>query len=108
MRQFPFLIQLKKLLITIFFPSPLPFPIENLCFFSLVNDLLHEVPDFPEALFLKAQILWEGFGKAAAAIGWLSRIRELTPADNTFHRWASSSLEKIAGMEEKYQTRSGD
>ena len=67
----------------------------------MVNDLLHEASDFPEALFLKAQILWEGFGNASAAKGCLNRIRELTPEDDKFHRWASGYLEKVARMEKK-------
>ena len=32
-----------------------------------VDEVLAADPDFPEALFLKAQILWEGYQDAAAA-----------------------------------------
>ena len=31
---------------------------------QMVNNLLHQYPDFPEAMLLKAQILWVGYGKA--------------------------------------------
>src|SRR5210317_1813392 len=32
----------------------------------LVNQVIDKAPDLPEALFLKAQILWEGFGNPEA------------------------------------------
>jgi hypothetical protein len=32
-----------------------------------INEVLAADPDFPEALFVKAQILWEGYRDAAAA-----------------------------------------
>ena len=67
----------------------------------MVNDLLHEAPDFPEAIFLKAQILWEGFGNASAAKGCLNRIRELTPEDDKFHRWASGYMDRHLNIKEK-------
>ena len=31
---------------------------------KIVNGVLVEIPDYPEALYLKAQILWEGFNIA--------------------------------------------
>ena len=68
---------------------------------QMVNTLLHEAPDYPEAMLLKAQILWEGFGKAATAGGYLNRIRELTPEDDKFHRWATGYLGTVTGMEKK-------
>ena len=68
---------------------------------QIVNDLLHEDPDYPEAMLLKAQILWEGFGKAATARGYLNRIRELTPEDDKFHRWATGYLETVTGTKKK-------
>jgi len=67
----------------------------------MVNNLLHENPDNSEAMLLKAQILWEGFENASTAKGCLNRIRELTSEDDKFHRWATSYLETITGMEEK-------
>ena len=47
---------------------------------SFVNTVLEKDPDFTEALFLKAQILWEGFGQSHAAIlkkswPWKMRIK---------------------------------
>ena len=40
---------------------------------------LEKDPDYPEALFLKAQILWEGSGNAVEARRYLSRARNMVP-----------------------------
>jgi hypothetical protein len=55
---------------------------------EVVNDVLGEDPDFPDALFLKAQILREGFDNLDAAKGYLTRIMELAGPEETIHRWA--------------------
>ena len=68
---------------------------------QMVNTVLHEAPDYPEAMLLKAQILWEGYGKADTAKGYLNRIRELTPEDDKFHRWATSYLKTVGEMAER-------
>jgi tetratricopeptide (TPR) repeat protein len=44
---------------------------------SYVNKVLEKDPDFAEALFLKAQVLWEGFGHSKAAIQFLEKILSL-------------------------------
>ncbi len=44
---------------------------------SFVNTVLEKDPDFAEALFLKAQILWEGFGQPHAAIQFLEKVLAL-------------------------------
>ena len=44
---------------------------------SFVNTVLEKDPDFTEALFLKAQILWEGFGQSHAAIQFLEKVLAL-------------------------------
>ena len=68
---------------------------------QMVNTLLHEAPDYPEAMLLKAQILWEGYGKSDTAKACLNRIRELAPEDDKFHRWATSYLKTVTEMEKK-------
>ncbi len=68
---------------------------------QLVNGLLDQDTDIPEALLLKAQILWEGHGKADAAGKCLNRIRELTPENDKFHRWAMGYLKKVGAKAEK-------
>jgi len=61
----------------------------------LVNELLHKDPDFPDALFLKAHILWEGFGNSEASKGILKRVKQLVPEDETLHRWASIYYDEV-------------
>lgn len=71
----------------------------------LVNELLYQAPDFPEALFLKAHILWEGFGNAEASKGYLKKIQQLVPEDETLHQWASNYYDEMtSGMESRQTT----
>ena len=44
---------------------------------SFVNKVLEKDPDFTDALFLKAQILWEGFGQSHASIQFLEKTLSL-------------------------------
>lgn len=54
-----------------------------------MEDVLSRDPDFPEALFLKAQILWEGFEDRQAAKTCLLKIIQVEPdKDALYHRWA--------------------
>ena len=57
---------------------------------SQVNDVLAREPDFPEALFLKAQILCEGFGNVAAAQRHLEKVMQLTNEKEPLHQWLLS------------------
>ena len=59
-----------------------------------VNELLAKEPEFPEALFLKAQILWEGFGNQAAE-GYLNKVLGLVKVGEPLHRWALSYHEQV-------------
>jgi hypothetical protein len=61
----------------------------------LVNGFLKHLPHDPEALFLKAQILHEGFGNCESAKKCLEIIIKEVPASETLHRWASSYYEGI-------------
>ena len=64
---------------------------------QIINDLLKENPDFPEALYLKAQVLWEGFGNAHASKSCLRKVMELVPDKNdTIYRWAESLYKELA------------
>lgn len=61
-----------------------------------VNAVLQTDPHYPEALFLKAQIVLEGFENEASAVSNLSRILEIVDDDtSTMYRWAESLLEEI-------------
>lgn len=54
-----------------------------------IEEALDKDPDFTEALFLKAQILWEGFGDRNAASKCLQKILAVEPDEKAvFHRWA--------------------
>jgi hypothetical protein len=54
-----------------------------------VEEVLAKDPDFPEALFLKAQVLWDGFEDYAGTSQCLQRVMEVSQDENaTFHRWA--------------------
>ncbi len=53
-----------------------------------VNKVLEKDPEFADALFLKAQILWEGFGLSNAAIQFLEKTLSLKDADTMVHNQA--------------------
>jgi len=56
---------------------------------SSLDGILSKDPDFPEALFLRAQVLWEGFGDQEAAKSCLLKIIKVEPdKEAPFHRWA--------------------
>ena len=56
-----------------------------------IEAVLAKDPDFPEALFLKAQILWEGFEDRQAAKECLLKIIKVEPDKKAvFRRWALS------------------
>ena len=49
---------------------------------SFVNKVLEKDPEFADALFLKAQILWEGFSQSRAAIQFLEKVLALEDENN--------------------------
>jgi hypothetical protein len=62
----------------------------------LVNDILKNAPDLPEALYLKAQILWEGYQKAKDSTVILEQVLEILPdQEDTYHRWARTLMDDI-------------
>jgi tetratricopeptide (TPR) repeat protein len=61
----------------------------------LANNILRQDPEFPDALYLKATILWEGFGNAEGAKGCLKKIKEKVPNNETLCRWASSYYDEV-------------
>jgi tetratricopeptide (TPR) repeat protein len=62
---------------------------------TLVNDLLDQDPNFAEALYLKAHVLWEGFKNPWGAESCFRRVLELTKDSEPVHCWASSCLLRI-------------
>lgn len=63
----------------------------------LVNQVIDKAPDLPEALFLKAQILWEGFENQAAE-GYLKKILRLVKVGEPLHRWALGYHQQVIEM----------
>lgn len=62
-----------------------------------IDEILARDPDFAEALFLKAQILWEGFEDRKAARKCLLKIMAVEPDENAvFHRWALNFYETLS------------
>ena len=69
---------------------------------EVANRILKVDPDFSEAIFLKAQILWEGFKNTAAARGYLKQIIETKKdRDETIHRWASTLYDELTTIEKE-------
>ena len=63
---------------------------------NIVNEILSKAPDLPEALYLKAQILWEGYHKAKPSKELLARIMTVVPdKSETYNRWAQTLLDQI-------------
>ena len=62
---------------------------------GIIDQVLEKNPDFPDALYVKAQILWEGFEKRQEASECLQNVMRLIPQEDTLHRWASSFLKEI-------------
>lgn len=61
----------------------------------LANKILRQDPEFPDVLYLKATILWEGYGNAEGAKGCLKKMKEKLPENETLYRWASSYYDEI-------------
>ena len=66
---------------------------------TIVNRALDKEPDFPDALFLKARILWEGFGNREGAKSCLKKVMEAVPKNETLHRWALNHYHEITKMD---------
>jgi tetratricopeptide (TPR) repeat protein len=53
---------------------------------EIINEVLEKIPDFPEAIFLKAQIEWEGFKSGDLARKNLDKALELVKDDEPFRK----------------------
>jgi hypothetical protein len=63
---------------------------------ELVDGALAQDPNFPDALLLKAQILWEGFKNSTGAKGCLDQVIKAVPdEDEPLHRWARHLLSEM-------------
>jgi tetratricopeptide (TPR) repeat protein len=60
-----------------------------------VNEILSQEPDFSEALFLKAQILWEGYKSAQGAKRCLDKAKDFVPPHDHLYSWICNYDEMI-------------
>lgn len=56
----------------------------------IINEVIDKDPKYPDALFLKARILWDGFGKRDETVVCLNKVMALVQSHETLHRWASN------------------
>ena len=65
-----------------------------------IEAVLAKDPEFPEALLLKAQILWSGFKDREGAKECLFKIAAVEPNPKAvFHRWALSFYQELSEEE---------
>ena len=69
---------------------------------TCIEEVLAADPKYPEALLVKAQILWEGYQDGPAAKHCLIYLMKVEPDKKaTFHRWAVSLYKEIATSQRK-------
>lgn len=66
---------------------------------SIVNGILEKDQEFPEALFLKAQIMWNGFENLQTAKKYLAKIMQVTEKDDKVRNQASSLYKELIQIE---------
>lgn len=62
---------------------------------KIIDDILSKDEKFSEAIFLKAQILWEGYGRSVESKNLFRRIMELISANDPLYRWSSYYIDEI-------------
>lgn len=71
-----------------------------------VNAILLADSEYPEALFLKAQIVWEAFGNKASAVSNLKKIHKIVDDETTtVYRWAKSLIDEISAQNKKVSSK---
>ncbi len=64
---------------------------------SITDEVIREDAEFPDALFLKAKILWEGFGDVEAAKTYLKKVMKVALDEkDCVHRWASNLYDELS------------
>jgi len=61
----------------------------------IINEVIDKDPNYPDAIFLKARILWDGFGKKEESVVCLRKVMGLVQRDETLYRWASSLYDEV-------------
>ena len=67
--------------------------------FGYINQVLEKDPHYPDALFLKAQLLWDGFEDRDSAKLFLKKIMSLAEADSEIRSRASSLYTELSAMD---------
>lgn len=70
--------------------------------FQYINQVLRKDPDYPEALLLKARILWLGLKDAPSAKRFLDKVLSLTDADPAVCSHASSLLNELSDAKKPF------
>ncbi len=65
---------------------------------AILDRVLEDSPSFPEALFLKAQILWERHRDSKAAEVYLRRVLQIVPQGEALYRLAAAYQDEITGL----------
>ncbi len=61
-----------------------------------LEKILAQDPNNPEAMFVKAQVLWEGYEDRISAKEYLMRVLKVEPDRNAvYHRWALNLYREI-------------
>ena len=68
---------------------------------TIIDDVLDKDPELADALFLKARILWEGFGNKGDALACLKKVMQVVPEGKTLYRWALSYREEISRVQKR-------
>jgi tetratricopeptide (TPR) repeat protein len=66
---------------------------------SIINEVLDKDPDFPDALYLKGQILWEGFENSVESKRLFRRVLQLLSAEEALFRWSSTYIDEITAYD---------
>lgn len=67
--------------------------------YNILKGILDRIPDSPDALFLMAQVQWEGFGRYSDAKKCLREVMHLVPSGETMYQWASSYYDDMVRAE---------
>lgn len=62
-----------------------------------VEEIISKDPHFPDAIFVKAQILYEGFHEKSEPLICINKVLELTHKNESVHRWALALKNEIEG-----------
>lgn len=67
----------------------------------IIETVLAQVPENGEALFLKAQILLDGYNDIDGAKTYFTKVLEHEPEDSSLYRWAKNSKIEIETNQSK-------